>query len=266
MAEKAHCCVFTRGEFFIRDAVGNCLDSVEDIACSNIGGSFKKLGNVQSGLIEVDGTVLGRENEYNLADPESRIDISSVRLTLTLSCGSSKNIRQALLGLAPESTDGSFVEDFCIGDALELDDFFPFKYKGVDLLTLNVYLRDDDSAVATLVKDTDYLVTSSGISIINDEIDLLGADYLRLAYSYDTAGYEDIEFMSAAPRYKEIYFKGINYGDGTEELFDANLYRVLFAPINQLDLITRDEFLNINLAGTVEKFSGKWFNIKKQES
>lgn len=264
MPQQTHCCVFTRGEFYIRDAVGDCTDSFLDIACG-VGGPFKKLGNVSSGLIEIQGSVIGRENEFNLADPESRVEILGVNLTLSLSCASAVNLRQALLSDISEVDDGLKVQDFCIPDGLEEDDFFPFNSKGADPDTVAVYLRTDEDTLSTLVEGTDYLVNSSGVQIIRDDIDTIDATIVRIEYNYDTAGYEELIFNSAAPKYKEIYFKGVNLGEGSEDLFDAELYRVLLAPTSQMDLITRDEFLSINLAGTVEKHAGKWFKITKQE-
>ena len=248
---------------FIRDAIGQCADGISDLFCGP--GTFKSLGNVSSGLIEVNGSVIGQENEFNLADPEARVEVTGANITLTLNCASAKNLRAAFVAETVVSDDGSFVEDFCFNEVLEEGDFYPFKFKGVNLDTLQVTLRNDVENTATLVSGVDYLASTSGVQIIRDDITIGDAMYVRLSYSYDTEGYESVEFMTSIPKYKEVYFKGINYGDEDQGLFDANVYRVLFAPVSGLDLITRDEFLSINLVGTIQKSNDKWFNITKQE-
>ena len=260
MAET-HCCVFTRGEFYIRDAAP--CGSLPALVCEGQG-PFKKIGNVSSAIVDISGTVLGKENEFNPADPESRIEIQGVNLSITMNCASSKNLLQALYGATEESDSGSHILDFCF-TSLSSDDFFPFEFKGVDQETVVVYLRNSGGVVSTLVLGTDYLVNSSGVQIISDSIDPLDSTTIRLAYSYDTASFNGIEFQSLFPKYKEIYFKGTNYGDDELSMFDAKFYRVLFAPLNTFDLITRDEFFTISLVGSVEKHQSKWFKITKQE-
>ena len=260
--KETHCCVFTRGEFYMRDAAP--CGGVSELFCSGQG-PFKKVGNVSSAIVEIQGSVIGKENEFHPADPESRVEILGVNMSITMSCASKKNLLQALYAQSEELDSGSRVTDFCFTDSISSDDFFPFEFKGVDPETVTVYLRNTLGAVKTLTVNVDYLVNSSGVQIINDSIDVEDANIVRLAYSYDTENFSGIEFQTLFPKYKEIYFKGTNYGDGEEALFDAKFYRVLFAPVNQFDLITRDEFLTISLVGSVEKFDGKWFKLTKQE-
>lgn len=258
MSTETHCCVFTRGEFYMRDAAP-C--GVPSLFCDGVG-PFKKIGNVASSIVEIQGSVIGKENEFNPASPDSRVEILGVNMSITMNCASSENLIKALYGDDSGAEDGSHVLDFCFS-TLSSDDFFPFEFKGVDSVT--VYLRTPTIAIKTLTRGVDYEVNSSGVHIINDSISYDGANILRLAYSYNTNGFSSIQFQSKFPKYKEIYFKGTNYGDGSSDLFDAVFYRVLFAPINQFDLITRDEFLTINLVGSVEKHENKWFKITKQE-
>lgn len=264
MATETHCCTFTRGEFFIRDAAEQCIGGVSGIGCG-IGKSFKKIGNVSSGLIEIMGSVLGKENEFNPADPDSRVEVLGVSLTLSVSCTSHKNLREALISEKTEQGPSSYAQDFALCDSIEEGDFFNFDKKGVDPESVIISLVHNASVVGTLVPEIDYLVNSSGVQIMRDGIDLNDAQILRFNYDYDDTGFYDFSLLSAKPKYKEIYFKGINYAEGSETLFDAQFYRVLFAPINQMDLITRDEFLTINLTGSVEKQDSQWFKITKQE-
>lgn len=252
------CCVFTRGEFFIRDAISDCADGVL-VSC--MGEPFRKLGNISSGLIEIDAEIIGRENEFNWAEPASRNMILGVNISLSLNCASDKNLILSLLSKESTPVSGIFAQQYCPNLSSEM--FVPFDKKGVDRETLVVTLKKDLDTVSTLSEGTDYLVSNSGIQFISDEIDIQDANLLDIFYSYSDDGYSSTEFNEQAPSYKEIYFKGTNFGDGVESLFDALFYRVLFSPVSQMDLITREEFLTLNLSGKVEKKDGRWFNITK---
>lgn len=252
------CCVFTRGEFFMRDAVSECADG---ILVSCVGEPFRKVGNVSSGLIEIDAEIIGRENQFNLADPASRNMILGVNLSLSLNCASDKNLILSLLGQENIPVSGLFSQQYCPNISSEM--FVPFEKKGVDASSVQVVLNKDLDLVFTLVEGLDYLVSRSGVQFIRDDIDIQDANILNVSYFYDETGYTSIEFNQESPKYKEIYFKGTNFADEDGEIFDAIFYRVLFAPISQMDLITRDEFLTLNLAGKVEKKDGRWFNITK---
>ena len=155
------------------------------------------------------------------------------------------------------------VEDFCLSGDLSDCDFFPFAKKGVDLDSLVIYLKEGETVIRELESD-EYSATSSGVNISTDIV-IGSATNLRLAYNFDNTAFPKIEFNSETPKYKEIYFKGTNYGGDEGQLFDARFYRVLLAPVSQMDLITRDEFLTLNLVGSVENSDGKWFSIVKQE-
>lgn len=259
-----NCCTFTRGEFFIRDAKEICAPGEDYLVCDPSPWPFKKIGNVSSGLIEVLGSVVGRENEFNIADPEARVEILGVNISMSINCTDRKNLIHALLADKLDDETSSRVQEFCF-ESLDEGDFFEFDFKGVDPASVSVYLRGSGSLDQNLEVNTDYLVNSSGIQIINPDLATQNFDHLRITYDYDTQGYYSMSFGSAIPKYKEIYFKGINVGEGNEDLFDASFYRVLFSPLGQFDLITRDEFLTINLQGSVEKRNGHWFRLVKQE-
>ena len=262
------CCVFTRGEFFIRDAiVNNCADENPYSECENqlfkkFGKPYRKLGNISSGLVEIDAQIIGKENQFNLADPESRNLVAGVNLSLSLNCAGDKNLILSLLGEDSVSVAGIGSQEYCI--ALGSDLFIPFEHKGVDKDTLVVGLYKDNTLVVPFVEGVDYLFSPSGVQFIRDDIDPLDTNFLKLSYSYDDAPFRVYDFNAVPPKYKEVYFKGINFSADVEgEIFDGHFYRVLFAPISQIDLITRDEFLTLNLIGTVEKFDGRWFNITR---
>lgn len=265
MSKRTDCCVFTRGEFFIRDAATMCGGGLGSLLCEGVG-PFKKIGNIDTAIVEIEGSIIGKENEFNPADPASRTEILGVTLSLNVRCASVDNLRRALYGEEHEALSGHYVEDFCFSGDLSSDSFFPFKYKGVNLDALTVYARKVSGAEAmALVSGVDYLASSSGVKIINDNIETGDRDIIRLSYDYDEKDFYTISFGQKQQKYKEIYFKGTNYGEENPALFDATFYRVLFAPQSQFDLITRDDFFQVSLTGTVEKLDGEWFKLIKQE-
>lgn len=256
------CCVFTRGEFYIRDAPDDCEDGLLGISCSP-NRPFRKIGNVSSGMIGVDGGVVGRENEFNLADPESRMEIRGVNFNASIVCSSLDNLRLSLLSDKIEPRSGDTTEEFCFHPENADSQYFFLKNRGIDPDSVDVSIWNDLVKLEDLTEDVDYLLNSGGIQIISTDYPI-DANVIKISYEFNTAGFHEIEFLTKSPKYKEILFRGINYGE-SEALFDAQLFRVLLAPITETDLITRDEFLTLNLSGVVEKRLGKWFTFTKQE-
>ena len=191
-----HCCVLTRGEFFISDWAGDCNGGLNELLCENQDKTFKKVGNVSSAQVGIESTIIGKENKYNpMTDICSRVNVSGVELTITFECASASNLYRALFANKDEVTDGPGIRNFCI-DSLSECDFFPFTHPGVDDESLEVVLVDNNNeTVKTLVLDEDYSVSKSGIEILR-EIDIEDAVTLKLLYDYDTEGYHIFKFLS----------------------------------------------------------------------
>lgn len=271
MSCVTECCVFTRGEFYISDTCntyGGCEDGLDGIFCG-VQNSFLKVGNVSSCQVEIQSQVLGKENMYNrTTNICSRQQIISVDMQITFNCSSRNNLARALFSAGFETfvdpVSDTALDVFVISEAIECD-FFPFSKKLATQATVVVGLYDAmGTLLQTLVEDEDYQYSKSGIQIIK-EIDLPYATTVKISYSYNTENYNEIDFNSKIPGYKTLYFKGINYGEDEAKMFDATFHKVLFGPISQFDLITKDDFLTLTLSGSVEKDSGSWFKIIKQE-
>lgn len=265
MACETHCCVLTRGEFFISDWKMQCPPEGGDLLCA-IPNGYKKLGNVSSCSIDNNVQVLGTENEFNpLSDASARVMIDGVEVTIVLNCASKDNLYRALYGIAPEPDEGTHTVAYCF-DTLESCDFFPFQKHEADTETVVVTLKDIAGLISkVLIVDIDYSVSVSGIEIINDEIVLGDGVTLNITYDYDNVDSHEINFVSQYQGYKSLYFKGSNFDGGGEAMFDAIFYKVLFSPIGEFDLITGDDFFTITLKGSVEKDQGSWYKITKKE-
>lgn len=264
MSCETHCCVLTRGEFFISDWKRSCEVGLPEELCS-IPAGFKKVGNVSSCAVNVITQVLGKENEYNLAEPSSRVLVEGVNIQIVFECASKSNLYRALYATKLEADSGTHVKEYCF-DTLEECDFFPFERHEADLTDVEVELRDIEGDVTyTLILGTDYKLSRSGVELLKDMAPGDGVT-LVITYDYNTATNYKIDFLSEYQGYKSVYFKGTNFDDGTEAMFDAHFNKVLFAPLGEFDLITGDEFFRITLTGSVEKDNGSWYNITKKEN
>lgn len=267
MSCETHCCVLTRGEFLISDwNSSNCNGGIPDILCDTRPKPYRKVGNVSSCNIEIQTEVLGKENKYNpISDTCARVQILGVNLTVTFDCASRENLYRALYSEKKEADSGNHVIDYCI-DSLNECDFFIFQKQQALESGLGVYLKDaSGNVVKQLVQDTDFRFYKSGIEIINNSIDIEDAVTLRLVYAYNNDGYYSFDFLSQKQGYKSLFFKGTNFASNEGAMFNALFHKVLFAPVENFDLITQDSFLTLTLRGSVEKDNNSWFKITKQE-
>lgn len=267
MACQTHCCVFTRGEFLIADYFGPVCNGagLDELLCG-IQKPFRKVGNVSSCAVNITTEVLGTENKYNPThDVCARIPITAVELTITLECASKENLYQALFSKKHPVEQGTQSDVYCI-HSIGACDFFPFKKYLADEESVVATLRNPFGAITyTLVKDVDYIYHKTGIEIINDAIVMGTSTSLYLEYDFDSTNYFEIDFGSEKQGYKSLIFKGINFSDDENALFDATFHKVIFSPVAGFDLITQDGFFTLTLSGKVEKHKDSWFKFTKEE-
>lgn len=266
MACETHCCVFTRGEFFISDWQSSCVGGLSEIICESVPKPYRKVGNVSSCSVNITAEILGKENKFNPLDETcARTMINGVQMTISFSCASIKNLYQAMYAEKLEDDSGRHVKDFCF-ETLEECMLFTFDFQKASEDDLVVTLHDAEGNLeSTLVVDVDYKYTQSGIEILRDDIVIGDAVTLRIAYDYDTAGFYSVDFKTKYQGYKSIYFRGTNYGGDEAAVFDAVFHKVIFPPISDFDLITQDDFLTLTLSGSVEEDNGSWYKLIKQE-
>ena len=255
------CCVFTRGEFYIAEVESNCGT---DLLCPDGKGSYRKLGNVSSCVLSPQNYSLGTVNEYNLTDGSCGLySTLSVGIDLTINCVSKENLRMALHSDL-DASSGSDTQDYCI-TSLSEGDFFPFKKYSADLISLVVKVKDVTTSTETiLVKDIDFTVDSSGITFIASHSWSGQSRLLEFSYNYSAGNFSSFSLGSRKEFCKSLFFKGINYGEGNQEIFNAYIPRAILSPIDSIDLITQDNFMTLNLKGRAERVNGKWLMIYKQ--
>lgn len=267
MACGTHCCVLTRGDFLISDWNGGCSCELSEIFCGHKPYSaFHNVGNTSSAIVSIAAQIIGKENRFNpLDDTCARTMVEGVELTVTLNCASKENLLRALYSSKSTGSAGSKNDEFTI-DSLSECDIFPITKHIADPESVVVSLRDPrGNNVYTLVYDVDYIFSKGTVQILRDDIDLLNAVMIRVAYNYNPVSIHEFEFLSAFQGYKSIIFKGVNYDSNEEALFDAIFPKVLFAPVSDFDLITKDGFLTLTIVGSVERDGDRFFRIIKQE-
>lgn len=269
------CCTFLRGELYISDSSSVC-DSTNGLVCG-FEQPLKKMGNIEGATISISSQILGTENKFHYMNnnPCSRVAIQSVDISLTISCTKKDNMKLGLLAkeFVSDSLEG-YVQEvlICNGNTMGADNFFMFKKSGVDLESVVASVFDADSELLyNLIEGEDYAVSPHGITLLDDVI-VPDAQYFRITYDYNEAGTEEFDFLSEFNGHKFLYFKGTNYADddNLESPFGVEIYRVLFNPISQFDLISQGNYFVINLVGRVERDYtkteeglGGYFKIKR---
>lgn len=237
------------------------------------------MGNIESASISISSQILGSENRYNQNNkPCTRIAIQSVDIALTLLCTKTDNLN---LGLMSKTHVGDWLDGYtqeyiiCSAKDVQECNLFKFDKGGFVSGSQVVQLLDAESNVTDLlVLGVDYSVTPHGIELLKDIL-LTNQKYLRITYNYDDRpeqGLDEFNFLSEFQGHKYLYFKGTNYAEGIEsdDPFSVEIYRVLFNPVSQLDLISNGSYFVINLAGRIEKHFeneedglGGYFKIKR---
>lgn len=157
----------------------------------------------------------------------------SATLTLTLSEFSPLNLALALYGSEVDVTTGTVTAEQ-LPASLALGDVIALANRDVSALVLT---DSTTSSPKTLVADTDYRIDSAAGGIVEFIGDLSSyIQPLKAAYSYAAAVRLPL-FTSGMPE-RYIVFDGVN--TVSNETVKVRLYRAVFEPAKQLDLISAD--------------------------
>lgn len=277
MSCETNCCTFLRGELFIGDSLSSCGSS-GGLVCGSEQ-PLKKMGNIEGATISVSSQIIGTENRFHYENnkPCARVSIQGVDISLTILCTKKDNMN---LGFLSKNHVGDFLNGYtqeniiCDDSVLKACNLFVFKKSGVDLSSVVASIYDENSILLyTLILDTDYTISDHGVELLED-IAIPDAQYFRLIYNYDnrseTQSVEEFDFLSEFKGHKFLYFKGTNFAEEEKDPFGVEIYRVLFNPISQFDLISQGNYFVINLVGRIERDYNKvdqglggYFKIKR---
>lgn len=253
------CCLLLRGEFFIKDSSFECAKNTNAFdSCGEKNSQYIKIGNTSSCEINIDSFVFGKENIFNKVSPENRIGINKVNISLMVECVNKENILQAFYGEEKVEESNSINERLCFS---KTNPFIITKYNPKNLV---ISLLDSfGNLLSFLIEGTDYNISGSKIELINMPGIDARTSTLMLDYDFIPENTMSFDLFSRKPKYKDVFFKGFNVENNNS--MEVRFYRVLFAPIANFDLITKDQFFNLPLSGVVEESNNGFFKITQQK-
>lgn len=274
-ASKEDCCFFGRGELFLSDTTdGNSYGHNWGLGWGQAPSSQapgRPVGNVSN--LDISINYEQREvlvlNGINFDRDCSLGTVQSVNFTMTMTCLSDVNMKQALFGTSTSVTASPdpVLEQLVLPTdevSLSCGVFIPYENPGVDISTL-VVTRTDTSEV--LVQGTDYEADDCGIKLITSYLFSSGVG-LSLAYSYNK-DYRCIEALTQNPKNVRLQFKGKNAANNGSSYL-VTMYNVRLDPSSTLSLISDDEFSTLTITGTLERDRvtkdegiSKYFSIKR---
>lgn len=172
--------------------------------------------------------------------------IESIEVSMTLSCHSISNLKDALYGTSFNQVTPlpPVVSDVIIAPSgvFQADSFVAFRNIGVDTSTVVII---DQLTLVPLVLGTQYTVSPTGITFLQGY-----SGNVTVSYSY-LYGFECVEAFMGVPKPVQILIDGINAAD-TDELFQVRLYKVRLSPTSNLAVIG-DDFSDLTLSGVLMK-------------
>lgn len=211
-------------------------------ALAGVPGGFRYVGDVSELQTQMQVTTL-EHKEHSTGQRLTDLRLITEKksnFSFTLQEFSKENLALALFGTPAAVVGGTVVAEALPVGLVDLD------YARVANPDISVVSITDSAATpATLVAGTDYAITSAPhgtIQILN-----VGA-YVQpfvVAYTYGT--YDNVPMFTQSPVEHWVKFDGLNTAN-TNRPVVVELYRVVFDPLDTMDLIT-DTILDLKLAG-----------------
>lgn len=243
MASKGLCCGMYRGEIFLRDL-------------SNPNAGLMPIGNATATLNQSMNHI-GTPDYTSLGGEACSIDlIDSITLNLEVHCTKPENLAKAFLGESVQLTNGHASESYDVHEEGELIAFNKLPI----LNTITVKKNNAD-----LTQGIDYEAVGSGIKIltqdhIGEEIDI----------EYDYGNNWIIDAHTLTQKSYELVLNGRNVASDKGEAYRVRIWKVKFSPTDSFDLISKDNFAQVNLNGQLSKDdtkigTSKWFQVEMQQ-
>lgn len=248
------CCLLLRGDFFIRDSLHECPPNLEK--CDNLkSAGFSKIGNTSTCEVNIESRIVGKENPYHRVSPENRLAIDLVLISLTIECVSKNNLLLGFMGKQSINEKESLREIACFQRDKS---HYLLQSLPHDLMVAGV--DSFGNIVQILHADDDFILEENNLEILN--IQDIDERVSRLVFNYDVVSSEvfTMAALKGMTRYKDVIFKGRNVSN--DEAVEARFFRVLFNPLSQFDLISKDQFFNLPLNGIVEESNNGYFTLK----
>lgn len=205
--------------------------------------AFRDLGNVPKLSIEFSTDVTEhKESRSGQRLLDFRLPKENkAKVKLTLENFTKKNLMLLLYGTNTTKA-GTGVTNEVMPSGLAVGDIYFVKYP---VALTSVTVTDSAGSPATLVNNTDYSVdaTTGAITIKN-----LGSYVQPFKANYTYGAAELVQFFQAANKERALHFVGLNTAD-TNTKVTIDLYRIVFDPVGNLDLIN-DDIAQFELEGS----------------
>lgn len=241
MAHSGLCCGLYRGRFFMKDL-------------SNPNSALLPVGNAEA-VINQELTEINQPNFQSLGGNACSVAfVNSLGLDLTLHCTSPENLAIAFMGESYQKTPANVPAEVHTVRAIE--ELIPFENVPSKATPIVV---SPEGGGSPFVLNTDYIVTSSGIQIIEGSNIPLNSQ-ISVSYSYG-ANYV-VNAQTVAQKTFLVVLDGVNVGEDGEKPVVLKAWRVKFAPTDTFNLISGEEFALINLAGEILRDDSKAVDSK----
>lgn len=237
MSHSNICCGLYRGTLAIRN---------RGVA----GSSFQSIGNAEF-TVNHEITDIEQPNYESLGGTACKVSyINSATMDATLYCMSPENIATAVLGTltnieANEVTDEKH-------EVWSIDAYIPFN--NVPDKAESIVVKNE-SGLTTYDLDKDYILTSSGIKII--EGSTIAVDGSEISVSYVYGNNFQIDALTLSQQEFEVLFDGVNVGEAGEVPVVIRFWKVKFSPAESIAIISGEDFANLPLSGEILSDSSK---------
>lgn len=207
-------------------------------------------------------------NDITLADTTTPQGGEYDALSRVTSVGLSINFRELYTWVLAALVwgDASSVESEAIED--EAHTATPSGTVALNQMPLEITLVTNDAGTTTYNEFDDYIMTGSGIEIVEGGAI---ATATPIKVSYTSASVDVIEALTNSGKTFEFLFEGENAA-GTQKRIEARYFRCRLNPASQQDWINADDFMGFEATAKVlsdpTKIGGgtsKYFRIKKEK-
>lgn len=229
MAHSGLCCGLYRGSFFLRD-----------LSAPNQ--PLLPVGNAEATITQ-EMTEIVQPNYQSLGGNACKVEYpESVNLDLILHCTSPENLALAFLGTYGQRTPGTVTDE--LHPVRSIHELIPFNF--VPDRSLPIVVTNEDGS-ETYVAGEDYVLTNSGIQIIEGSSIPVDGSEVSVDYSYGANWFVDAQ--TVAQKEFEVVLDGVNVGDSGTRQVVLKGWKVKFAPTESFALISGTEFASLEISG-----------------
>lgn len=234
MAHSGLCCGLYRGTFYLKDL-------------SDPNSAFLPVGNAEA-TINQELAEITQDNFQSLGGTACKVEyVSSVGLDLILHCTSPENLAIAFMGQASQKAAGTVASE--AHTVRSVDELIAFEH--VPNKTAPIEVKNGSTVY---VLNTDYIVTSAGIKIIEGTTIPMNTP-ITVSYSYSENWV--VEAQTVAQKTFAVILDGVNVGEDGEKPVVLKAWRVKFAPTDSFALISGDSFASLNVSGEILRDESK---------